>query len=101
MQVISRCKRELEAPSDSEERKKLEEQIQGYESLIKKMDMNGAGVEDTLFYYESLIKNKKWIRMELEKQIQGYESLIKKMDMNGAGVEDTLFYYESLIKNNG
>ncbi len=44
MQVIARCKRELEAPSDSEERKKLEEQIQGYESLIK--------------------NNKKWIKKE-------------------------------------
>ncbi len=44
MQVIARCKRQLEAPSDSEERKKLEEQIQGYESYIK--------------------NNKKWIKKE-------------------------------------
>ncbi len=50
MHGIARCKRELEAPSDSEERKKLEEQIQRYESLIKnnkKMDKNGAGGADT------------------------------------------------------
>ncbi len=35
IQEIARCKRELEAPSDSEERKKLEGRIQLYESYIK------------------------------------------------------------------
>ncbi len=35
MQLIASWKRQLEAPSDSEEREELEEGIQRYESVIK------------------------------------------------------------------
>ncbi len=42
MQGIARCKRELEAPSDSEEKTVLEEKIQRYESGIK---INKEGIE--------------------------------------------------------
>ena len=36
IQKIASCKRELEAPSDSERREELEKEIQDYESYIKK-----------------------------------------------------------------
>ncbi len=44
IQEIARCKRELEAPSDSEGREVLERRIQFYESRIK--------------YYKELIEEK-------------------------------------------
>ncbi len=48
MQDIAIWKRELEAPSDSEEREELEEMIQEYESVIKSYKEEIESIESTL-----------------------------------------------------
>ncbi len=48
MQLIARWKRELEAPSDSEEREELEGRIQMNESVIESFKEDIENIESTL-----------------------------------------------------